>query len=155
MFIDKLLQLDPAGTAITVTAPSTNVLDGQQARDFGIGSGGHGEPLEFVVTVGTAFAAVGAATLTIQVQGSVDNITWTTYVQTDAIPKANLTAAQQIKIPMPTQAAAPHAAGIPRYYRLNYVVATGPFTAGTVEADLVPCAQPGSLGYASGFTVNN
>lgn len=153
MYLDKLLQLDPAGTAITVTAASTNVLDGQQVRDLGIGD--HAERLTFFVTVGAAFTAVGAATLTIQVQGSVDNAVWTTYVQTDAIPKANLTAGKVIKVPLPPQDAAPHAAGRPRYYRLNYVVATGPFTAGTVESDLVPEAQQNDLYYAPGFTVAN
>jgi Bbp16-like protein len=153
MILDKLLQFDPAATAITVTAVSTNVLDLLNARDIAI----FGErPLVAVISLGATFTAAGAATLTIQFQGSVDNITWTTYEQTDAIPKANLLINTVIRMPIPPQAEAPHAAGIPRYLRLNYVVATGPFTAGTIEADLVvdpQASQPPT--YAPGVTVAN
>lgn len=153
MYLDKLLQFDPSGTAITVTAASTNVVDGQQARDMGVGDAY--ERMSVVITVGVTFTAAGAATLTVQLQGSTDNAAWTTLIQTDAIPKANLTAGQRIIIPMAPQYAAPHIAGRPRYYRLNYVVATGPFTAGQVEADLVPVAQQLDGQYAPGFTVAN
>lgn len=153
MYLDKLLEMDPPATAITVTAPSTNVADGQQARDFGVGDAF--ERASFVITVGVAFTAAGAATLTIQVQGSTDNAAWTTLMQSDAIPKANLTAGQQIILPLPPQQAAPHIAGRPRYYRLNYVVATGPFTAGQISSYLVPVTQQNSGQYAPGFTVAN
>lgn len=156
MILDKNLQFDPSATAITVTAVSTNVIDLLNARDISIGAAGDGQVFEAVVTVGTALAAAGAATLTIQFQGSTDNATWTTYSQTDALPKANLTANQVIRLPLPPQAAAPHAAGLPRYLRLNYVVATGPFTAGTVEADLVMNPQANNPpAYPSGVTVAN
>lgn len=136
MLIDKLLQFDPSGTAVTVTATSTNTFDLLNARDLSIGAV-DGRILEAVITVGTAFAAAGAATLQAQFQGSTDNVTWTTYIQTDAIPKANLGAATVMRLPLPPLAVAPHAAGLPRYLRLNYVVGTGPFTGGTIEADLV------------------
>lgn len=152
MYLDKSLQFDPSGTAITATAPSTNVLDMLAKRDMGVGKAFEGH--EACLNVGAAFTAVGAATLTVQLQGSVDNAAWTTLVQTDAIPKDNLVAGAKIKVPLPSKEAAPHIAGIPRYYRLNYVVGTGPFTAGTIQADLVPVTQQqeGS-GYPSGFAV--
>jgi Bbp16-like protein len=155
MVLEKLLQFDPAGTAITATAPSSNAFDMNIARDMGLGAAG-GPSLEAVITVGTTFAAAGLATLQIQFQGSTDNLAWTTYWQTDAIPKANLTVGQVIRLPLPPQAAAPHAAGIARYYRLNYVVATGPFTSGAIEADLVMNPQASMPPtYPSGFVVNN
>lgn len=154
MFLDKLMQFDPAGTAITVTAVSTNVMDLLNARDLSIGP--EGPSIDAVVTLGAAFTAAGAATLTVQLQGSTDNNTWTTYAQTDAIPKANLLAAAVIVLSLEAQRSAPHAAGLPRYLRLNYVVATGPFTAGTVEADLVVNAQANNPpSYPSGIVVAN
>lgn len=153
MILDKNLQTDPAATAITVTAASANVIDLLNARDMGVGDAY--ERMELVVTVGTAFAAAGAATLTIQISGSVDNITWTIYGQTDAIPKANLGAGTVIRLPVPPRP--PHSAGLPRYYRANYVVATGPFTAGTVESDFVPVAHQANNpeSYPPGVTVSN
>lgn len=155
MYIDKFLQFDPNPTLITVTAVSTNVLDMLAQRDMAIGDAY--EAPAAVVTVIAALVAAGAATLTVQIQGSVDNVTWTTFAQTDAIPKANLTVGTQIELKLPKKDAAPHAAGIPRFYRLNYVVATGPFTGGSVEADLIPVVQQDNNppSYASGFVVNN
>jgi hypothetical protein len=154
MILDKLLQFDPSGTAITVTGPSTNVLDLLNARDLSIV--GMGPAMEAVVTVILALTSAGATTLQIQFQGSADNITWTTYGQTDAIPKANLPTGTVIRIPWSPQAEAPHAAGLPRYHRLNYVVATGPFTAGTVESDMVIAPQASNPPtYAPGIVVAN
>jgi hypothetical protein len=64
------------------------------------------------------------------------------------------------KISMDLPRMPPHAAGRPRYLRLNYVVATGPFTGGTVTAFLVVDDQqnigsPNLLGYAAGITIAN
>ena len=165
MILDQLLRLDPAATAITSSAASTNVIDALASRDLGIGSGPGQQPT-LLVTVGTAFTAAGAATLQVQWQGSVDNSTWYTLCQSDAIGKATLTAGQTIELPIGQQQ--PQIVGvsgqfIPRYYRAYYVVATGPMTAGTVTTDLVICGsqqQPtgaagASSGYPSGFSVNN
>lgn len=153
MILDKNLQFDPAATAITVTAVSTNVIDLQNARDIAVGTAW--EPPCAFVTVGVAFAAVGAGTLRVQLQGSVDNITFTTYCQSDDIPKANLIAGAVIKLVASPQP--PHAAGLPRYYRLNYVVTTGPFTAGQIEADLAAIAYQinNPPTYAPGVVVAN
>lgn len=138
MFLDKLLQADPAGTLLTVTAASTNVLDMQQPRDMNVG-GNMGQDAHWEIFVSLTLAAAGAATLTVQSQGSSDNINWFTLCQTDAIPKANLLTNTRIVLPLGQQQPQETGAGggIPRYYRLNYVVATGPFTSGTIEADLV------------------
>ena len=156
--LDKTLEFDPAGTAITATAPSTNVLDMLQARD--IGAGYEGMPaLTVAVFVQQTFAAAGAATLNIQIQGSTDNATWFTMAESGAIPKGQLTVNSKWDVVMPNQAPGQP---VPRYFRLNYVVATGPFTAGTVQAEMagvteeIPQGPTGlNSGYASGFTVNN
>lgn len=158
--LDNNLRFDPSGTAITSTAASTNVIDLINARDLGVGDGPDGK-INAMVTVGTAFTAAGAATLQVQAQASVDNSTWFTVSETDAIPKADLYAGAVIQLPIGPMP--PQAAGIPRYYRLNYVVATGPMTAGTVTSDLkVGTAQQHPVsaagyqsGYPSGFTVSN
>lgn len=45
-------------------------------------------------------------------------------------------------------------ANIPRFYRLNYVVATGPFTAGTIEAFLTDqVLSDNQVGYQRNFVV--
>jgi len=152
IILDKNLQFDPAGTAITVTAVSTNVLDMLAQRDMALGEQ---FAMKVLVTVLVALTSGGATTLQVQLQGSVDNAAWAVLAQTDAIPKANLAAGQTIEVPLTQQA--PQSAGIPRYYRLNYVVATGPFTAGTVEADLVVSGAQDSNPptYPPGVVVSN
>lgn len=152
MILDKLLQFDPTATAITVTAVSTNVLDMVNARDMAYGEWPN---MMARVTVTEAFTAAGAGTLTIAFQGSVDNITFTDYAVTAAIGKASLILGATIDIPMAPKP--PQAAGIPRYYRLNYTVATGPMTAGKVEADLVVSGLQANNPptYPAGITIAN
>jgi hypothetical protein len=156
--LDKFMQFDPNPTAITVTAISTNQLDMQQQREmFGDNYGGIFVAL---ITILTAFTAAGAATLQVQFQASVDNATYTIIAQTDAIPKASLVPTPGIAaIALPMGAMQVQSVGRPRYYRLNYAVGTGPFTAGTMEADLVGGVfqQNGQFvpGYTPGFTVAN
>lgn len=152
MILDRNLQFDPNPTLITVTAVSTNVIDLLNARDMALGDK---FAMKLVVTVIAALVAAGAATLRIQFQGSVDNITFTTYCQTDDIPKANLVAGTVIELPI--AAKPPHATGLPRYLRANYIVTTGPFTGGSVEADLVVAADQDNNPptYAPGVVVVN
>ena len=133
MIIDTYSTFDPQGTLITAGGPSTNTLDMQaMGHDMGIG-----DPLRVVVLSNGAFAAAGAATLNIQLQGSPDNATWSTYAESSPLSIAQLNAtaggavslyAWNINLP------AAKGAALPRYYRLNYVVGTGPFTAGSVTA---------------------
>jgi hypothetical protein len=147
VILDKLLELDPVNTAITATANSTNTVDLGAGRDLG-----PTEKMSLFIAIQQAFAAAGAATLQVQILGSVDNSTFTVYAQTDAIPKANLTAGAKIELPIPFMP--PHAAGTPRYLKLNYVVATGPFTAGQVQANIVLDRQ-GNIAYPPGVVVTN
>lgn len=151
MILDSQLILSSA-QAITVSAPSTGVIDVSGAgygnappntfgtatvfgEDIGIGDGV--SPPRLFVYTGTAFTAAGAGTLQIQLQASVDSgapgytaSAWDTILQTDTYALSQLTANKLIAeftIPPrePNQ-------GFPRYYRLNYVVGTGPMTAGTI-----------------------
>lgn len=138
--------------AITVTAPSTGTLDWAGVgvgnappntfgtatvfgQDIGIGDGV--SPPNLTCIVGTAFTAAGAGTLQVLLQESVDSgapgytpSSWLTIVETPALTLAQLAAGRQIaEFTIP-----PRAPGqaFPRFFRLNYVVATGPMTAGTI-----------------------
>lgn len=136
--------------AITSTALSTNTIDLGVLEDLGIGT----YTLDLAIYVGTAFTAAGAATLTVQVQTSTDNSTWKTISQTDAIGKATLTANAEIPISLTKRGAG---IALSRYLALNYVVATGPMTAGTLTALLLPYRDTAqTLGqYANGYTVGS
>lgn len=153
MYMDGLLLFDTA-VALTSTAVSTNVVDLLNARDMGVGD----DPaLDVVIVVTSALLSAGATTLQIQFQGSTDNSTWTTYLQTDTIGKANLGAGAKISFDLPRL---PPGVAKPRYFRLNYVVATGPFTGGNVTAFILVDEQqnagsPNALGYAPGIVIAN
>jgi hypothetical protein len=132
--------------------------------DFGIGNT-PGVP-RCVGTAIAAFTAAGAATLQVQFQGAIDDQattmstkTWVTFAQTDTIGKALLTASTRIfsfDWPMRKIVAA-GTQQLPRFVTLNYVVATGPFTAGTMTTDNAMGGADdatGSLGqYPANFTV--
>lgn len=151
MFLDQALKLS-AAQAITVTAASTNLYDitgagagnvpvgvfgttGLAAADMGLGDGLR-PTLAF--SVATTFTAAGAATLQIQVQAAPDNGAgspgaYTTIVETAALPVASLVAGANFQLPLP-----PVTLGevLPRFYRCNYIVATGPMTAGALNASI-------------------
>ena len=155
MIMDALNIFDPAGTAITASAASTNVIDLYNvaagisgttwARDIGIGD----DPLWVVVQVGTAFTAAGAATLQVAFQtapdgGSGTPGTFVNLAMSDTIAKTALTAgAEVLRIAVPL--------GCQRFIRMNYTVATGPFTAGTIQAELVVDRQA-FVAYPSGYS---
>lgn len=140
MICDALMQFDPTGTAVTVTAASTNTIDLSQDRDLGE------TDLDLVVTVQETFTAAGAATLTVEWQTSSDNATWVTLVKSRAYALPELTAGAEI-----FPADIPY--GTKRYNRLVYTVDTGPMTAGKVQAQLVvDRARP--LAYAAGTDVS-
>jgi hypothetical protein len=140
MLIDKQNQFSDA-QAVTTTAVSTNVIDLGVARDIG---GAVTEQLMLLCEVVTAFTAGGAATMTVQFQTSPDNSSWSILAQSDAIPVASLVQGYKF---LPNELPG----GTSRYIRLNYVVATGPMTAGAISAALVPSldVQPN---YARGYT---
>lgn len=158
MILDGNLLFDTAA-AITATAPSTNVVDLSNFRDLGV-NGGEFAPPKLMCLVTTTFTTTNAATLTVSIQGSTDNSTWTTYTSSLAYAAATLVAGQRlfdIDLPRP-----PAGVAIPRYLRLNYTVGTGVFSAGAVTSALVmqrqdqPVSTAGvASGYPSGFTVSN
>jgi hypothetical protein len=107
---------------ITVTAASSNYIDTLAAGDAYKGAW-------LVVRVNTAFTASGSATLTFDVQTD-DNSSFSSATSmhiTSAIAKATLVAgynAVRIRIPLTVE----------RYIRVYYTVASGPMTAGRVDA---------------------
>ncbi|BBS33371.1 MULTISPECIES: Bbp16 family capsid cement protein [Enterobacter cloacae complex] len=127
MILDKLLMFSEA-QAVTASAASTDVIDlspiDGTRRDIGVGY-----PLEFWATVNTTATAAGAATLNVQLQTSPDNSTWTTLYDSGTLALAALTAGKRLfsaKVP----------AGVQRYLRVNYVVGTGPLTAGAFTSGI-------------------
>jgi len=161
--------------AITVTAPSTNVIDlqGGLAINKGVGTvfgedigRGDGVAIPKVAAfVTTAFTAGGAATLQVQLQGAVDTgagepagtpSTYVTYAETPAagLALANLSLGKKFAALDWPQVQPDSSALLPRYLRLNYIVATGPMTAGAVFAGLVLQRADNNVGdYPGGFTV--
>ncbi len=128
--LDTNLLFEPvAGTAVTVTAPSTNVIDMLSARDVGAG-----DDLEAHVQVLTTFTAAGAATMQIAYQTSPDNITFVNVLLSPLYAVASLVPGVPIfryKVPIfqLLDTGTPN-----RYHRLNYTIATGPMTAGALTA---------------------
>lgn len=146
MILDKLLLVSSA-QALTATAVSTDVIDLAVARDMS-----PGEPIKGFVDVVTALLSAGSSTLQVQVQGSTDNSTFSTYWESEAIAKASITAVGSridFELPRPTPGRA-----LPRYLRLNYVVATADFTAGAITAGLV-LGRDDLVSYPPGVTVVN
>ena len=153
MMTDNFLRLSGSltagsatGQAVTATANSTNVVDLSLARDVG-----EGEELYVQFTVGTAFTAAGAATLTPTiVVSAADTLTTPTTIATaGTIAVATLVAGYSFAVRLNPQIAS---LGL-RYLGAIYTVATGPMTAGTITADIVTEIQDGKKFYASGFTV--
>lgn len=138
--LDKQLQFSD-GQAITATAPSTNIVDLGPPGPNRLTPGAEGQDWFIHIWFPVQFTAAGAGTLTIALQTDDDvafgsPVTLATF---GPIGKASLgpgiTPAElplAIKVPMDCQ----------RYLRLNYTVATGPMTAGTVSA--AGGASPGS-----------
>jgi len=123
MYRDAQLELSVA-QAVTVTAASTNTIDLTVAGDA-VGSA----PAYLAVRVGTACTAAGSATLTIDLQTDSDVAfgTAVTLFSSGVIAVASLTANTWIvRVALPI--------GLNRYNRLYYTVATGPLTAGTIDA---------------------
>lgn len=127
MILDKLLMFSEA-QAVTASAASTDVIDlgpiDGTRRDIGVGY-----PLELFVNVNTTAAAAGAATVNIQLQTSPDNSTWTTLTSSGDLALSSLTSGKRVmsqKVPQ----------GVQRYLRVNYVVGTGPLTAGAFTAGI-------------------
>jgi hypothetical protein len=110
-------------------------------EDLGIGKG-HGTP-RVQVNVGTAFLTV--TTIQVQFQGAPENatshasgnrsdLTFVTYMQTDTIALALLTANTRIaSFDWPMRKTGQ---GLPRFVQLNYAITGASATAGTLNADV-------------------
>lgn len=130
MLLDKQLQFEDT-TAITVSRVGTNVLDLSVFREMGAG-----EPLAITAISNGLFASSGStATLAMLAMGSTDNSSFTEYARSPAYTQAQLVArtvgAQPFVFPINWPTRSPGAAK-PRYLRLDFVVASGPFTAGAL-----------------------
>ncbi|MFW1952205.1 Bbp16 family capsid cement protein [Acinetobacter beijerinckii] len=118
MLIDKLLVMS-MDQAITSTAASTDTLDLQKAST---------SVNRLPVLVRGKNLLPTTATITVQLQESSDNSTWTTVETSRAYTGAELNSGLVGEVMLPVKPK--------RYVRLNYVVASGPFTAGTVYAHI-------------------
>lgn len=147
MITDANLTLS-ASQAVTATAFSGNTIDLGVNRDIGAG-----EELNIYVNVEVSALAAGAATVNFQIVAS-DNANLSTPTilgQTDAIPKANLLIGTQITIPVPRSFIKKLGQ---RFLGLQYLVTTGPLTAGTFSAGvIIDAADSGLKYYPSGFAV--
>lgn len=148
MIIDGLLLFSSAQNITTgTTQASTNVIDLLNARDMGIGNL---YPLKVACFVTTAFTSTDTGLLTINLQGSTDNSTWTTYASSPAYSAADLTAGAKLA-PLDW----PHRQGaLPRYLRLNYDVGALHFTPGAVTSMLVLDRQDATQ-YPPGLGISN
>ena len=160
MITDNFLRLSGSltagtatGQAVTATANSTNVVDLSLARDIG-----EGDDVYVSFSVGTAFTAAGAATLTpTVVVSAADTLTTPTTLGTGGtIAVASLVAGYTFVIRVNPQlfysSTTNSSLGL-RYLGVIHTVATGPMTAGTITADVVLDIQDGKKFYASGFLV--
>ena len=145
MITDKLLRVS-TDQAVTSSAVSTDTIDLSVARDIG-----EGKKLIMNFAVTEAATADGAATVTFQVIGSTSaNLSSPVVLgSTGAIAKADLALGKNIAVDFNTLIGSKGY----RYIGANYVVATGPLTAGKFTADVVETVQDGKKFYASGFTV--
>ena len=144
MLLDKQNMFSEAQTLVAAAGDvvSTNVIDLGVARNIGADS--H-SPLDLLAQIVTTYAATGgASTVTLKVQTSPDNSSWTTLAHTDAIAKATLVQGYRFaltSIPSPTS----------RYLRLVYTIATNDGTSGAVTAGLVASVDS-QASYARGYT---
>ena len=132
----------PSGVALTTTRVSTNVIDLLTGRDLGAGN-----ILGIHVDVLTTFTAGGAATLQIDFEvGATAGGTYYPLNYSSVIPVAQLTVGSPIfRVALPLNQVLNAVAGVRntpgRFIRLNYTVATGPFTAGTIFSYVNPIAD--------------
>jgi len=140
MYTDNNLFMSSA-QAVTATAASTKSLDMATA----LRNVGSGEPIELIVQVQTTADAVGAGTVTVSLDDSADNTTFTPVVTGPAVGKATLVAGfELLRIRLP--------ATLRRYIQVTYTVGTGPLTAGAFNAFLNLDRQD-NVARPSGFSV--
>lgn len=129
-------QLFSDDQAITVSADSTNVIDlGVAGTPYDAAAAlnqdvGKGNKIPLLAQVTTAFTAAGAATLVINVSTGATTALGTTVASVGPIAVADLVAGYQMAIDyLPNKITE-------RYLGLEFVVATGPMTAGNLTAGI-------------------
>jgi len=134
--------IDMSGGTLFNAGNATNF-----GQDVGVGSGVNVPKVVF--QIGVAFTT--ATSVNFQIQGSVDNSTYTTYIETGAVLIANLTVGAMISVDLPRRI---FGASLPRYLRAYYVIAGSNPGAGTVTSAVVltPGIWDGGV-YPSNFTV--
>lgn len=127
MLLDKQLLVSEA-QAVTASAASTNIIDLSAYRNVGVG-----KDIEAALFVDEAATAAGAATVQFGIETD-DNAGFSSATQlylSPAIPKASIVPGFNpfagLKLP----------AGVERYLRFYYTVATGPLTAGKFTGGLI------------------
>ena len=156
MYLDKLGEFDPTGSAITVTRDSTNVIDLSQNRD--LGAAPDGNPVRLVINVDTTFTddsgVDGTITISVLCATTAQGVSGT--YQTLAVSKAygvtELVAGSQlfpIDLPSVASGQSPY-----EFLKLTYTVANATFSTGKVGAWLV-ADRDDQYAYPSGFTVTN
>lgn len=144
MILDKQNLFSDAQTLVASVGAfaSTNVIDLGIARDIG---GATRPEMQLVCQIVTTYlASGGASTLTVALQTSADNSSWTTLASSAAIAKATLVAGYEFGFtyfPDPTS----------RYLRLLYTIATNDGTAGAITAGFA-AAKDLQAYYARGYT---
>lgn len=125
--IDRYLQIS-INQAITTTAVSTDVIDAGATKNAAIGrdlGGGTQLFMEICITA----TMTGAGTLAIALQDSADNSSFADVLTLPPIAVASLVVGTRLYIPLPAK--------MRRYIRNNYTIASGPFTGGTLCAQVV------------------
>lgn len=161
MFQDALCQLANV-QAITSTAAGTVVFDVTGVGSgtvppmisgvngltgaavpigFDIGAGDGFAIPEVTWEVGTSFVSAGGATLQVALQAAPDNGsgsagTYQTIVQTSTFTSGQIPASTIGQFQVPPVAPNWIGEAMPRFYRLNFVVGTSTFSAGTITAYL-------------------
>lgn len=154
MILDSNLCFDPAGSALTTTRASTNIIDLVNARDIGIGH--EGVPLNIFVLPTTDFTTGTSAQ--VQFQGAPDNGsglpgTYVTYAETPAIVLADWILggfAFPVTVPRAPRTIDALTTTRPRFLRLNYVV-VGTMAVGTLQAYML-LNRDDVVYYPSGFS---
>jgi hypothetical protein len=149
MILDRECMFD-WNQPLTASRASTDVINLVNNREISAAMAMN-PVLKIVVTAETALVSAGATTLAADFQGSTDGSTWDTYASIPAVPKANLGAGATLRFTWVHRGAA-H--GLPTQVRLNYTVATGPFTGGNISA-VVVLDQQEAITYPAGVVIQN
>lgn len=162
MFLDSLVQLASA-QAVTSTAAGTATFDvsglgagtayngvtGGLSSDllgFDIGAGDGIAVPTLYWNVGTGFVSAGSATMQIGIQAAPDNGSgsagpYQIITETAPLTPAQLTANANGQFVIPPVGANWVGEAMPRFYQVEFTVATSTFSAGTISANIVLNAQ--------------